>query len=295
MLLFPLWQASDCWVNAHGLGERAETVGREVRDRQLSARHDIGSVEHQTDSFMTCHEEARAVWVRHSRRGAGPDALNPLWHHASSTKIDISIPTGRKLGLAAGASVGSQDNGFGYCLALAIRADGLVSFVTRHEQELGNARVLSGLNGVDGAVHVRADHLRWIVMANFDALERGGVDDEIDAGHGALEAPVVANVADEPADAVIVERLELLTHRGLGMLSARKHAYAVRGARFEKAADKGTAKETRTPGYENGAERGCHVVTQVVQERQLVRAAPPANRSSCAKRCPVLPCPASTG
>ena len=56
-----------------------------------------------------------------------------------------------------------------------------------------------------GADDVRLDGLERVVLARGHLLERGGVDDHVDAARGDAQAVAVAHVAEQQRSAVVVE------------------------------------------------------------------------------------------
>src|SRR5581483_8925723 len=67
--------------------------------------------------------------------------------------------------------------------------------------------VLRGLDHVGGSVDVGFLDLDRVVGADLDALERRGMNDGLNAVHGAVQAVAVADIADEHAKrAELIER-----------------------------------------------------------------------------------------
>ena len=70
-----------------------------------------------------------------------------------------------------------------------------------------DARVDRRADDVLRADDVRLDALERVVLRGVDLLHRGGVDDHVDAVESAAQPRLVADVADEVAQPVVVEQL----------------------------------------------------------------------------------------
>ncbi|GAA3128941.1 hypothetical protein GCM10020001_058260 [Nonomuraea salmonea] len=148
--------------------------------------------------------------------------------------------------MGGGVVVGRDEQLVGHQLRGAVEVDRAAGLVGGERDDLAHAAVDGGLHDVLGARDVGADVFERVVLGGVDLLERGGVDDVVDAVHGAGEAVAVAYVADEPAQALVVAE-QLLALVLLELVAGEDHQ-AAHPQRVERVADERLAEGPRASG-----------------------------------------------
>ena len=157
---------------------------------------------------------------------------------------------------AAGAAqmVGRDEDLLGAELARAIEIDRAHRLVGRDRDDALDPDIEGGLDDVLGAEHVGVDAFERIVFGDRHLLHGGGMDDELDAAKRHGEAPLVAHVADEEAEApVAVERRQLLAHLRLLHLVAREDDEAARPSAAQQGLGEGPPEGPGAARHEHRA------------------------------------------
>ena len=152
--------------------------------------------------------------------------------HRTAAAHDVAVAhDGEAGGVVRGVVVAGDEELVGRQLGGAVEVDRAGRLVGRQRDDLLHARVDGRLDDVLAAEHVGLHELEGVVLRRVDLLERGGVHDVVDAVHRAQQPALVADVADEPAQARIV--VEQLADLVLLQLVAREdhEPLGVRGAR----------------------------------------------------------------
>ena len=79
MLLFPRWQPGNVNLCAHRRSQIADAISRQRRDVQFAALHGVDGVNHQVNSLIHRHVEARTFGVSDRHRARRPQCIEPLW------------------------------------------------------------------------------------------------------------------------------------------------------------------------------------------------------------------------
>jgi hypothetical protein len=160
-------------------------------------------------------------------------------HHAAAAADDVAVAHGREARrAAAGVRHRLREQLLGAQLGRAVevdRVDGLVGAERERERDVVVDRRRDHVLGAD---HVRLNRLERVVLTRRHLLERGGVDDHVDAAGGEPHAVAVAYVTEQQPHAVVLERalelrlLELVTAEDPDRLDvvAVEHGARERGA-----------------------------------------------------------------
>ena len=180
--------------------------------------------------------------------------------HRAAAAHDVAVADHGEAGrVGRGVVVAGDEELVGGELGRAVEVDRGGRLVGGQRDDPLDAGVDAGLDDVLRADDVRLHELPRVVLGGVDLLERGCVDDVVDAVHGPVEAVAVADVADEPAQPrVVAEQLAALVL--LELVAAEDHdplgVVVLQGLGDERLAERAgaTGDEDRGAG-ENG--RGC--------------------------------------
>ena len=107
--------------------------------------------------------------------------------------------------LGPGVGVGLHKHFLGAKFGGAVKIDGIDRFVRAQRQNSMHALVDGGIDHVAAAHDVGLDRFKRVVFARRHLFERGRVHHHRHSGKGALQALRIAHVADEVAQAGMIE------------------------------------------------------------------------------------------
>ena len=158
----------------------------------------------------------------------------------------------------AAVTVTGDEHLVGAQLGRAVKIDGVGRLVGAEGDDAFDIVVDGAVDDVLGAEDVGFDELKRVVLGGRHLLERGGVDDEIDALHRAFEARQVAHVAEEEAELCLLLGREVAFHLELFEFIPAVHDDRRRGRVRENCAREFPAERT-------GAARDQHAaILQIV-------------------------------
>ena len=160
---------------------------------------------HEAHALVQRQPEARHAAVGHGDPAAGPlraedgdDAAAAAQHVAVAGATE---PRSRRRGVG----VALHEQLLGAEFRGAVEVDGVDGLVGAQAEHLFDAAVDGRIDDVLRAVDVGLHGLAGVVFAGRHLLQRGGVDHDVDAAHRPPHAVDVADVAEEVAQAGMVE------------------------------------------------------------------------------------------
>ena len=191
------------------LGEVGHLHRRDPRDQQLAALHHVEGVHDHLHGLRQRDEEPGAAQVGDRERLARLGEPGEERDHRAAAAHDVAVADHREPGVVRrGVVVAGDEQLVGGQLRGAVQVDRAGRLVGGERDHLLHAGVDGGLDDVLAAHDVGLDELERVVLRGVDLLERRGVHDVVDVVHRAQQPALVADVADEPAQArVVAEQL----------------------------------------------------------------------------------------
>lgn len=195
-----------------GFGDLGNAVGWNLRNENLTTQGVLQREENHIDAFLEGDVE-----TGHFGIGDGQDAGFPFFQkegdHGSAGAHDISVADDAEGEIAVAADVVCGDEEFvGAKLGGPVEVDGRGGFVGAQRDDSLHADGHGGFDDILRSKHIGLDTLEGIVFGGGDLLERGGMDDGIDAFHGEAETIAVAHIANEEAKIRILRGGIVLVH-----------------------------------------------------------------------------------
>ena len=185
----------------------------------------------------------------------------PVWrccrkerHHRAARADYVAVAHHRKAQVARALHVvGRHEELIGAQLGGAVEVDGRGGLVGAQRHHVLHAAVEGGVDHVFGPENIGFDALHRVVFGGGHLLEGGGVNHNVDALAGAVQALAVAHIADEIADGRVLAGLKLLAHLVLLQLIAREHHQPLYLRKsFENGADELLAERAGAARNEDG-------------------------------------------
>ncbi len=146
------------------------------------------------------HHEARHRRVGHRHRAAGGDlAGEQLERRAARAEHVAEADAGEGRRVGAAVVGGGGDQLLGHQLVAPITDGRVGGLVRRGQDHRPDAVGQAGVDDVLGADDVGLGRLERVVLARLDVLERGAVEDDVDALRRPQQPVAVADVADQEA------------------------------------------------------------------------------------------------
>ena len=127
---------------------------------------------------------------------------------------DYAAPAADDIPVARATKAGLLRSGIGVCLdkhlfraqlGCTVQVDWIDRLVRTQRQDLAYTRIDGSVDDVSSAHDVGLDSFEGVVLTGRHLLERGGVDHDRDAGHRPLQSIDIPNIADEVAQAGMLE------------------------------------------------------------------------------------------
>ena len=180
---------------AHRLGLRLYGAGGGFLHEDIAVLPVLEGEEHEVDGLLERHDEAGHRGLGQGDGVAVADLVNPQGNHGAAAAHHVAVARAADFRAAGIAALGHGDfllDGLGD----AHGVDGIGGLVGGEADDGLHAGLDGGGQHVVGAYHVGLHGLHREKLAGGHLLQRGGVEDVVHAGHGALARLQAAHVAD---------------------------------------------------------------------------------------------------
>ena len=196
---------SICAFRGDGLGQVEDPHAGNLGDEDLAAAHPLDAAEHEADALVERQPEPRHAAVGHGDPAAGPLRAEDR-NDASPAAQHVAVAGATEPGSAGGRiGVALHQQFFGAEFRGAVEVDRVDGLVGAQAEHLLDAAIDRRVDDVPRPVDVGLHRFAGIVLAGRDLLQGGGVDHDIDAAHRPPHAVDVADVAEEVAEAGMIE------------------------------------------------------------------------------------------
>jgi len=201
----PNSDALDLAVRRDGLSDIEQLHAGNFGHEDFAAMHLLQAADHETNALIERDPEAGHARVRQSDFAALA-LLHEDRHYATAAADNVAIANATESRvLCAGIGVRLHKHLFRTKFGGAIEIDGIDSFVRAERTNSPDAAIDRRFDHVLPTIDIGLNCFERVVLAGWNLFERGGVNDYRHAGKGALQALLVANIAEKIAQAGMID------------------------------------------------------------------------------------------
>lgn len=196
-------------LGGHGAGEIRNAHRRDLRNEHFPPLHAGEVGQHELDPLLQGEPETGHLGMGNGQ-AAGPflDQAIEEGHHGAARPHHVAVAHHGEDGrVLARHIIGGHEQLVGAELGGAIEVDRVGGLVGGEGDHLLDPVVEGRLDDVFGAPDVGLDALHGVVFGGRHLLEGGGMNHEVHAVHGHVEALGIPYVTDEIAHAGVIETL----------------------------------------------------------------------------------------